>query len=110
MNNKSKFIKVRVSPLEYAAIVKRADVEGLNQSAYVRQQLLQVHEQLDVIEALQAIRDQMRRKEKQPTDPQLELATEAVLLLRELIASRDPQILTKVRAQINQQFQKGGQS
>jgi len=109
MNNKSKFIKVRVSPAEYSDIVKRADLEGLNQSAYVRIQLLAVHEQLDIKDALEGLRAQMSATENRPSNPLAELTTEAVLLLRELIASRDPQILAKVRAQLNQQFRSGGQ-
>jgi len=108
MFNKSKFIRVRVSATEYGNIVRRADIAGLNQSAYVRSQLITIHEQLDIVDALQAIRDQMRTEAGSSTKPLVELTTEAVLLLRELIGSRDPQMLTKVRSQLNEQFKSGG--
>jgi hypothetical protein len=110
MYNKSKFIKVRVSATEYANIVRRADIAGLNQSAYVRSQLLAVHEQLNIVDALHAIRDQMRAEAGGPSKPLVELTTEAVLLLRELIGGRDPQMLTKVRSQLNEQFKSGGRN
>ena len=108
MFNKSKFIRVRVSATEYGNIVRRADIAGLTQSAYVRSQLITIHEQLSIREALEAIRDQMKVVARTSSMPLVELITEAVFLLRELIGGRDPQMLTKVRAQLNQQFKSGG--
>ncbi len=110
MFNKSKFIRVRVSATEYSNIFRRADIAGLTQSAYVRSQLITIHEQLNITEALQAIRDQMKVMARTPSMLLVELITEAVLLLRELIGSRDPQMLTKVRAQLNEQFKSGGRN
>jgi hypothetical protein len=99
MSARSKFVKVRLSPDEYADVLKRADVAGTTMCEHIRQQLLEVHAQLDVRDALVALRDQVAAT---PTpagsDP---LALETVLLLRELAAARDAQILARVRAQLN---------
>jgi hypothetical protein len=100
MSARSKFVKVRLNPDEYADVLKRADVAGTTMCEHIRQQLLEVHAQLDVRDELRALRDQMAATPTASagTDP---LALETVLLLRELAAARDAQILARVRAQLN---------
>lgn len=99
MSARSKFVKVRLSQDEYADVLKRADAAGITLCEHIRQQLLEVHEQLDVRDELRALRDQMTATPTTPagTDP---LALETLLLLRELAAARDAQILGRVRAQL----------
>jgi hypothetical protein len=100
MSPRSKFIKVRVAPTEYAAIARRADDAGQAMSEYVRAEVLAVHEQLALREELAALRGLMTTPPAPAAnDP---LALEAVLLLRELAAARDAQILARVRAQMTQ--------
>jgi hypothetical protein len=96
---RSKFIKVRVAPTEYAGIAHHADAAGQTMSEYVREQVLAVHRTLDVQAELVALRGLVAAPERS-TDCTLML--EAVLLLRELAAARDAQILARVRAQLAQ--------
>ena len=51
MSPRSKFIKVRVAPTEYAAIARRADEAGATMSEYVRNEVLAVHETLAIRDA-----------------------------------------------------------
>ena len=97
---RSKFIKVRVSPDEYSAIARQADVASQSMSEYVREQVLAVHETLDLKVELAAVRGLLGAPSQSTGAP---LALEAVLLLRELAAARDAQILSRVRAQLAQQ-------
>lgn len=98
MSARNKFVKVRLSPAEYADVLKRADAEGLTLCEHIRQQLLAVHEALDVRSELRALRDQVAGGAT-PTDTE-PLSLEAVLILRELAAGRDAHILGRVRAQL----------
>lgn len=99
MSARNKFVKVRLSPDEYADVRRRADAEGATLCEHIRQQLLEGHEQLDVLDELRALRGQMASRPAVPAGSDL-LAMEAVLLLRELAAARDAQILGRVRAQL----------
>lgn len=107
MKVRSEFIKVRVNRGEHMDIQKRADVMGLTLSEYVRATVTAVHERLDVVAALEALRNQcatLATSDIPHTKPAAQdaLALEAVLLLRELAAARDAQILSRVRAQLEQ--------
>ena len=107
MKVRSEFIKVRVNRDEHRDVQKRADAMGLTLSEYVRATVTAVHERLDVVTALEALRVQCAAHTQPPTphvDPvaQDSLVLEAVLLLRELAAVRDAQILSRVRAQLTQ--------
>ena len=110
MSPRNQFIKVRVSRGEHVDVQKRADAQGLTISEYVRNTVTTVHERLDVVAALEALRAQCstqptRSKAFDRGDNALspEAATvEALLLLRELAAARDAQILSRVRAQLKQ--------
>jgi hypothetical protein len=102
MSERSKFIKVRVSDGEYKALRQRADAEGVTMSQHVRATVTAVHESLDVAAELAALRQQVRQT---PSAPANGAGTgteqrEMLLLLRELAAARDAQILARVRAQL----------
>jgi hypothetical protein len=99
MSARNKFVKVRLSPDEYNDVLKRADTQGLTMCEHIRTQLLTVHEQLDLRSELSTLRDQLTASSATPTDTN-PLALEAVLILRELAAGRDAQILGRVRSQL----------
>ena len=99
MSSRSRFIKIRVSPIEHAGIVRQADAAGQTMSDYVRSQMLAVHAQLDILEELTGLRALVKQPAATANDA---LALETVLLLRELAAGRDAQILSRVRAQLAQ--------
>jgi uncharacterized protein (DUF1778 family) len=96
---RSKFIKVRVSPDEYSMIARQADIASQPMSEYVREQVLAVHETLDLKAELATLRGLLGAPVQSTGNM---LALEAVLLLRELAAARDAQILSRVRAQLAQ--------
>jgi hypothetical protein len=96
---RSKFIKVRVSPDEYSMIAHQADIASQPMSEYVREQVLAVHATLDLKAELATLRGLLGAPVQSTGDT---LALEAVLLLRELAAARDAQILSRVRAQLVQ--------
>lgn len=99
MSARNKFVKLRLSAAEHADVLKRADAQGLTMCEHIRQQLLAVHENLDVRDELRALRGQvLSGPPAAGADP---LALEAALILRELAAGRDAHILARVRAQLN---------
>jgi hypothetical protein len=98
MSVRNKFVKVRLNPEEYNDVAQRADIEGLTMCEHIRQQLLTVHQTLDVREELRALRDQMPTGARPAANDAVSL--EALLILRELAAGRDAQILGRVRAQL----------
>jgi hypothetical protein len=110
MNVRSQFIKVRVTREEHRDIQKRADALGQTLSEYVRDTVTAVHERLDVVTALEALCSRCEAiatttpatSSTDTDDKQEALALESVLLLRELAAARDAQILSRVRAQLRQ--------
>ena len=104
MSERSKFIKVRVSEGEYKALRQRADAQGVTMSEHVRATVTAVHESLDVAAELAALRQQVRQAAPSAAaTPGQDTGTdqrEMLLLLRELAAARDAQILARVRAQL----------
>jgi hypothetical protein len=94
---RNRFVKLRLSPDEYADVATRADAAGVTLCEHIRQQLLAVHHSLDVRHELNALRGQLASGV--PTAAEV-LAQEAVLILRELAAGRDAHILSRVRAQM----------
>lgn len=100
MSERSKFIKVRVSDGEYKALRHRADAEGVTMSQHVRATVAAVHESLDVAAELAALRKQVRQAPSAPANGAGTEQREMLLLLRELAAARDAQILARVRAQL----------
>lgn len=103
MSERSKFIKVRVSDGEYKALRQRADAQGVTMSEHVRATVTAVHQSLDVAAELVALRDQVRQTSAPAAtkgDSNRTDQREMLLLLRELAAARDAQILARVRAQL----------
>lgn len=104
MSERSRFIKVRVSEGEHKALRQRADAQGVTMSEHVRAMVTTVHESLDVVAELAALRQHVRQ-----AVPSASVGSglgggteqrEMLLLLRELAAARDAQILARVRAQL----------
>ncbi|MBN8507333.1 MAG: hypothetical protein J0L57_01840 [Burkholderiales bacterium] len=103
MSGRSRFIKIRVSDGEYKTLRQRADAQGVTMSEHVRATVTAVHESLDVAAELAALRQQVQRAPGAPVTPTTGASTEQremLLLLRELAAARDAQILARVRAQL----------
>lgn len=100
MSERSRFIKVRVSDGEYRTLRQRADAQGVTMSEHVRATVTAVHESLDVVAELAALRQQMRQAPSAPATSTGTDQREMLLLLRELAAARDAQILGRVRAQL----------
>ena len=80
-------------------IARQADIASQPMSEYVREQVLAVHETLDLKSELATLRGLLGATVQSTGDT---LSLETVLLLRELAAARDAQILTRVRAQLAQ--------
>lgn len=116
MNTRSYFVKMRLNAVEYGAIRKRADAQGVTMSEHVRATVMQVHEAQDVAAELAALRQQLRPFVGATTTTATGTVSteqrEMLLLLRELAAARDAQILARVRAQLatqaNGTSQRGG--
>lgn len=103
MSERSRFIKVRVSENEYKALRQRADTQGVTMSEHVRSTVAVVHESLNVAAELAALRQQVRQVPSAAAVPGSGIEQrEVLLLLRELAAARDAQILSRVRAQLAQ--------
>ncbi|MDN3544040.1 ribbon-helix-helix protein, CopG family [Kinneretia asaccharophila] len=104
MSERSRFIKLRVSDAEYKALRQRADAQGVTMSEHVRVAVTAVHKDVDVAAELAGLRQQLRQTapaaasaNSGPSDIE---QREILLLLRELAAARDAQILARVRAQL----------
>jgi len=117
MTQRSRFIKLRVSDSEYSELRRRADEQGVTMSEHVRDTVTAVHQATDVAAELGELRGQVRhlveggRGRAEPGDSNQH---EMLLLIRELAAARDAQILTRVRAQLatrgDQSTQRGGKA
>lgn len=103
MSERSRFIKVRVSDAEYRGLRQRADAQGITMSEHVRVTVTAVHKASDVAAELSELRQHLG---KVPTPSSALVSAgsleqrEMLLLLRELAAARDAQILNRVRAQL----------
>lgn len=100
MSERSRFIKVRVNEDEYKTLRQRADAQGVTMSEHVRATVTAVHQSLDVATELAALRQQVRQAPSAPANGAGNEQREMLLLLRELAAARDAQILARVRAQL----------
>lgn len=100
MSERSRFIKVRVNEAEYKTLRQRADAQGVTISEHVRTAVTAVHQSLDVVAELAALRQQVRQAPSTPANGAGTEQREMLLLLRELAAARDAQILARVRAQL----------
>lgn len=100
MAARNRFVKVRLSPKEYGEVARRADGAGVTLCEHIRQQVLSVHAQLDMTAELSSLRTLVAIPSK--SEPSGELfAAEALLLLRELVAGRDAQILGRVAQRLD---------
>jgi len=104
MSERSKFIKVRVSETEYRTLRQRADAQGVTMSEHVRATVTAVHKNVDVAAELASLRQQLRQTAPAAASagsgPTATEQREMLLLMRELAAARDAQILARVRAQL----------
>lgn len=100
MSERSRFIKFRVSDGEYRTLRQRADARGVTMSEHVRSAVTAVHESMDVATELAALRQQVSRASSAPANGAGTDQREMLLLLRELAAARDAQILARVRARL----------
>lgn len=103
MSERSRFIKIRVNEGEYKTLRQRADAQGVTMSEHVRSTVTAVHQSLDVAAELAALRNQVRQVPSAAAAPGNGTDTdqrEMLLLMRELAAARDAQILARVRAQL----------
>jgi len=103
MSQRSRFIKLRVSEAEYVELRRRADEHGVTMSEHVRATVTVVHKATDVAGELAELRQQLRQVAN-PAQISTSAASaeqrEMLLLMRELAAARDAQILARVRAQL----------
>jgi hypothetical protein len=103
MTSRSHFIKVRVNDDEYRALRRRADARGVTISEHVRSTVTAVHQSQDVASELTSLRELVRQAAvARPAGAGADdtATREMLLLLRELAAARDAQILARVRAQL----------
>lgn len=103
MRKRRKYLKVGLSPDDYANISIAADTQGLTVSAYVRKQLA---DRLQVVTTEQALsRIESKLQPAKVASTELEpLLVECLLLIRELVADRNPQILPRVASRLNIQY------
>lgn len=103
MSERSRFIKVRVSDAEYRELRQRVDAQGITMSEHVRVTVTAVHKASDVAAELSELRQDLG-KARTPSPVVVSAGSleqrEMLLLLRELAAARDVQILNRVRAQL----------
>lgn len=100
-----KYLKIAVTPEFYASLARTADERGLTLAALIRAQLEQPqasHAPSAIEAALARIEAQLAAKPA-GSDHEL-LLTEIVLLVRELAAERNAQVLARVRQQLNAKF------
>lgn len=108
---KRKYLKIAVTPEFYATLARTADERGVTLAALIRAQLEQPQPSpaSSAIEAaLARIEAQLAQGATKPAGNEHEqLLTEIVLLVRELAAERNAQVLARVRQQLNAQFNGG---
>lgn len=99
-----RWVKARLDEPEYAALVARASVAGQSVSSYVRRIIVAERSDFDAAEAMHALEERLRRDSGALSVALEPLVVEAVLLGREVLASRDAQALSRVRAQLDSRF------
>ena len=100
----TKWAKARLTAPEYAALAARAGLAGVTVSAYLRELITAERQQFDAREAMVCMEERLRRDLGASNVGREALLVEAVLLTRELLALRDPQAMTRVRAQLDSRF------
>lgn len=108
---KRKYLKIAVTPEFYASLARTADERGLTLAALIRAQLEQPQPAPAAPAAIEAmlarIEAQLAQAMKPAGNEHEILLTEIVLLVRELAAERNAQVLARVRQQLNAQFNGG---
>lgn len=99
-----RYLKVAISPLLYAALQREADRLGITLAELIRQRLGTVEETIDIVLALTRIDEKLAAPvaSQAPAMP-AEMAralVETLLLTRELVADRNPQIIARVAQQL----------
>jgi hypothetical protein len=98
-----KFLKVAVTLDEYSQLSILADQEGLTLSAYVRKQLADKRQAIETDAALARIEAKLMPASESAT--QLEpLLVESLLLVRELVAERNPQVISRISQRLNSTY------
>jgi len=103
-----KYLKVALTPDQYADLSIRADRAGLTLADYVRTNLADTRQVIEVEEVLARIETKLAAPVVNPTtvtpgvlEP---LLVENLLLVRELVAERNAQVLTRVAQQLNSRY------
>lgn len=98
-----KTLKVAVTPDEYKKLIIAADVDGLTLSSYVRNQLASKQQAIEAETALARIEAKLMPARESST--QLEpLLVETLLLVRELVAERNPQVISRISQRLNSTY------
>lgn len=101
-------LKARLSVVEYRELKTCADAAGLSISEYVRTVLARERQALGIEDVLSEFRTMLAvpKAESTPSHPGRPdpLLVEAVLLLRELVAERNPQLLGRVASKLDATF------
>lgn len=103
MMKRRKFLKVAVTPDEYSELSILADQQGLTLSAYVRKQLADKRQTIEAEKALARIEAKLQPAKGAPTELE-PLLVESLLLIRELVAERNPQVLPRIANRLNTQY------
>jgi hypothetical protein len=102
---KIRYLKARLAEDEYRELVKRADAMGLTVSEYVRLVLARDQQAVGIEAVLSRIESKLTATVVPPTtvaaDTLEPLLAENLLLVRELAAERNAQVLTRVAQKVN---------
>ncbi len=98
-----KFLKVAVTPDEYAKLSIEADKQGLTLSAYIRNQLANKQQAIEAVSALARIEAKLlpTRESSAQLEP---LIVESLLLIRELISDKNPQAFGRIANKLNSMY------
>lgn len=100
----NKWVKARLDGPDYASLAARAGVAGESVSAYVRRLIVAERTAFDAGAAMHALEERLNRDRGASLVALEPLVVEAVLLAREVLATRDAQALSRVRAQLDSRF------
>lgn len=108
MITKSRYLQARLPNPEYTKLQFQADAAGLSISEHTRRLLARESDAVSTEEALRRIEDALARLSAPAaptaTDSDRLLLVEILLLVRELAADRNAQILFRVNQKLDSQF------
>lgn len=100
--SKRKYLKVALPAHEYTALTLAADHRGLTLAAFVRSQLGERQKPITLEAQLSRIEAQIQRGHESSNSNEFSLKLfEVLLLVRELVAERNAQVLVRVRQKID---------